>query len=123
MSNEVVSVYSPTRNSIYECSFDNGDSVKMTPDHPVYVIDKGWSSIDIESSKEIYELSNIEQLEVGDIVLGINENSLIIDIKRIEGLNTKTHTFTVDNKNAENYFANGILAHNMPANTQLICVV
>ena len=123
VSNEVVSVYSPTRNSIYECSFDNGDSVKMTPDHPVYVIDKGWSSIDIESSKEIYELSNIEQLEVGDIVLGINENSLIIDIKRIEGLNTKTHTFTVDNKNAENYFANGILAHNMPANTQLICVV
>lgn len=111
-TNEVIETVSPVRTSIYECTLSNGDSIKMTPDHPVYSVANGWTAIDPEKAIEVYNIP-VEALEVGDILLGNNGNLEVTGIKRIEGLESTTHTLSLKDKSQPSYFANGILAHNI----------
>jgi intein/homing endonuclease len=91
--------------------FDNGVMIKMTDYHPLYT-KEGWSSI---SDK------NYRQLKIGDEVKTVDGWSKVTRIILYQ--NSKfmtTYTLAIrdygedpDNDDNDNFYANGMLAHNV----------
>ena len=96
---------------IVEYELENGEFLKCTIDHPVYVEDKGWSSFDNNLSNKLYTIeSKIGKIEIGDCLKLLKGSSKIVNINMIE---ETTLVYNLqDIKNNHNFFANGILAHN-----------
>ena len=91
--------------------FDDGNILEMTDYHPLYTIN-GWSSL---TDKKY------NQLKIGDLVKTQNGWSEIIDIIQYtlkEPITTYTldvrdnDEMLVDNEINDNFYANGIVAHN-----------
>jgi intein/homing endonuclease len=91
--------------------FENGESVKCTIDHPLYVIDKGWSSFSDELSNTLYSLENkVAKIEIGDVVKLYDENTKIISI---DVIHEDVLVYNLqDIENNHNFFANNVLVHN-----------
>ena len=92
-------------------TLDSGTRIKMTLDHPIYVVDKGWCAIDIE--KPIYGVS-VKNLCVGDTLVcypnKILSNARIVSIEII----TCSEVFyCLSTLNTHTFFANGIVAHDI----------
>lgn len=109
--NVVNAIFSKKINHIVEYQFDNGDSLKCTLDHPIFVENKGWCSFSDELSNVLYELEQpVKKIEVGDIV------KLLEGSTQITNINTSEDDVTVYNlqdiENNHNFFANNILVHN-----------
>ena len=110
-SNVVNAVYSKKADEIVEYELENGEFLKCTIDHPIYVEDKGWSSFDNNLSNNLYSLeTKINKIEIGDTL------KLLIGNTKIMNINVVKETTIVYNlqeiKNNHNFFANGVLAHN-----------
>jgi hypothetical protein len=110
-SNVVNAVYSKKADEIVEYELENGEFLKCTIDHPIYVEDKGWSSFDNNLSNKLYSLeTKINKIEIGDTL------KLLIGNTKIMNINVVKETTIVYNlqeiKNNHNFFANGVLAHN-----------
>lgn len=110
-NNMVNSVFSKTVNNIVEYKFNNGETLKCTFDHPIYVESKGWSSFDNELSNKSYSLEkNVNKIEINDSVKLFNGLLTIVDIvvhnEEIIVYNLQ------DIEGNHNYFANNILVHN-----------
>jgi len=83
--------------SIIEITFDNGNIIQTTEEHPFYVKDKG--------------LVNASELKPLDICKTINEDlSTITTVNKIKG-DYKVYNL-IDVSPNSNYYANGILVHN-----------
>jgi len=83
--------------SLIEITFDNGNIIQTTEEHPFYVKDKG--------------LVNASELKPLDICKTINEDlSTITTVNKIKG-DYKVYNIIDVNPNS-NYYANGILVHN-----------
>ena len=110
-ANTVNAVYSKKVDRIVEYELENGEFLKCTIDHPVYVEDKGWSSFDNNLSNKLYTIeSKIGKIEIGDCLKLLKGSSKIVNINMIE---ETTLVYNLqDIKNNHNFFANGILAHN-----------
>jgi len=95
-------------NKICKISFNDNSILEMTLDHPIWVIGKGWASI---SQNERYNLIT-EKLNIGDKCLSLNsENMTIKTVKNIEIIYGEFTMYNISGGNHNNYFANGILAH------------
>jgi hypothetical protein len=98
--------------NLVRLSFEGGVEIVSTDDHPFWVINKGWSSLNPKKTKHYSNVGKIEHIEAGDEFLCMSKDGKLIEVKltRIEKLNDtmETHTITaLDNNN--NFFANGLL--------------
>ncbi len=109
--NVVNAVLSKSVNKIVEYKLDNGEILKCTVDHPIFVEGKGWSSFNSDLSNEMYSLQTaVKQIEIGDKVKLLNGDSQIVDIIKH---NEETIVYNLqDIENNHNFFANNILVHN-----------
>jgi intein/homing endonuclease len=108
---KVLNVYSKVVDKIVSIELENGETVKCTLDHPLYINGKGWSSFDNEESNSKYSLEKaVEKIEVGDLVKLQNGETKILKMEVIEG-EVKVYNL-VDIEKNHNFFANNILVHN-----------
>ena len=111
VSNMVKNVFSKKVNSIVEYTFENGDTLKSTIDHPIYIEDKGWSSFSDESSNKMYSIEGkVKKIELNDVVKLHNGGSKIVEMKLIEGEVVVYNLQDIENNH--NFFANNVLVHN-----------
>lgn len=89
----------------------NGIEIGMRAYHPLLTTE-GWKSLRPTLAETIRDLNTeVSQLNVGDFLIGTNENPTIIKIiNRDTPVNHNTYNFTVEKNH--NYIANGIVAHN-----------
>ena len=112
---KIKKVSSPVHDELVKLEFDEVD-ITLTPSHPVFIKDKGWSSVSPEDSinKFDYGLDECAQLEVGDITLQYKDNEIVelelLEINEIE--ENETVTYTISGETIHNFFANSILVHN-----------
>ncbi len=98
------------KSNIIKINLSNGRSVSSTDEHPYYVLGKGWSAYNVGSCK-VYNLLFVEQLSVGDILLGVDGEEIeVLSIDYVETSEVNVYTFEVFGNH--NYFANGVLVHN-----------
>jgi intein/homing endonuclease len=109
--NVVNAVYSKNVSDIVKYKFDNGETLKCTLDHPIYVEGKGWTSFDHQLSNELYSLEEqVTQIEVGDIVKLITGTAQIVEINAFSE-DVKVYNLQ-DIEGNHNFFANNVLVHN-----------
>jgi uncharacterized membrane protein YgcG len=106
----VLKVESPIRDHIYKLTFGDNNTVELTKEHPLYTLN-GWESISPESTKEENPNLAVGVLKVGDQVLEANgQYGTIISMEYIPGTIQTYNLKSVTGYN--DFFANGILAHN-----------
>jgi intein/homing endonuclease len=109
--NKVNAVYSKEVNQIVEYKFDNGETLKCTIDHPIYIDGKGWSSYDETVSNKMYSLEQkVSTIQIGDVVKLHNGTASIIEMNLIDE-NTIVYNLQ-DIEGNHNFFANNVLVHN-----------
>lgn len=90
--------------------FENGVELTGTPDHPLYVIGKGYSSYYPKQTKDDSGL-DVEQILIGDEVLHIDGYGVTItDIIENEETSTVYNLNNVEKNH--NFFAENLLVHN-----------
>jgi intein/homing endonuclease len=111
VSNIVNNVFSKQVNTIVKYVFENGESVKCTIDHPLYVVNKGWSSFSEELSNKLYSIEDsVKKIELFDVVKLYNGDTKIIEIELIHE-DVMVYNLQ-DIENNHNFFANNVLVHN-----------
>jgi intein/homing endonuclease len=111
ISSKVLNLFSKKVDNVVQYEFSNGIKLKATLDHPIYVIDKGWSAYSDELSNNLYKLENpIQKIELNDIVKFNNEESELINVSMLNEENVVYNLSEIDI--FHNYFANGVLVHN-----------
>ena len=112
ISDTVVSLVKSSRGDIITYTLEDGTTIEATPDHPIYVSDKGWSSANPEYTKMAYEM-DVKKIEVGDRLL--HNTGTTIQVTKITQRDTEpTSVYTFGTETVHNYYANGFLSHNMP---------
>ena len=111
VSNIVNNVFSKQVNTIVKYVFENGESVTCTIDHPLYVVNKGWSSFSDELSNKLYSLEDtVKKIELNDIVKLYDGDTKIVEM---ELLHEDVVVYNLqDIENNHNFFANNVLVHN-----------
>ena len=109
--NVVNAVLSKNVSNVVKYKFDNGETLKCTPDHPIYVEDKGWTSFNHELSNELYSLEEqVKQIQVGDRVKLITGTTQIVEIN---AFSEEVAVYNLqDIEGNHNFFANNVLVHN-----------
>ena len=116
---KVLKVFSRKVDKVVEYEFLNGVKLKATLDHPIYVVDKGWSSYSYELSNNLYKLeSPIQKIELNDIVKFNNQESELVNITLLDEENVVYNLSEIDT--FHNYFVNGVLAHNRGTTTTTV---
>ncbi|MCW3788353.1 hypothetical protein OM075_17930 [Marinilabiliaceae bacterium AAT] len=99
--------------NLVQISFSNKLVNTNTQDHPYYVKNKGWCSVDPLQSEKRYRLPTTK-LEIGDKCLVYQKGKLkkvkVTSVVQQEG-SVKTYNLTLL-KFGNSYFANGILVNN-----------
>lgn len=110
-SNIVNAVYSKLVEETVEYTLDNGDKVRCTLDHPLYVEGKGWSSFNDELSNKLYSIeTKVNKIGVGDELKLVGSTSKVVSITQI---NESVIVYNLqDVQNNHNFFANNVLVHN-----------
>lgn len=111
VENKVNAVLSKTVEGTVEYKFDNGETVRCTFDHPIYIVGKGWTSFNSALSNEAYSLEQeVKQVEIGDTVkLHHGETK----IAAITVYDEKVTVYNLqDIEGNHNFFANNVLVHN-----------
>ena len=109
--NIVNAVLSKKVNEIVEYKFDNGEVLKCTFDHPIFIEDKGWASFNSDLSNQMYSLeTSVQQIIIGDSVKLLNGLTKIVNITTH---NEETIVYNLqDIEGNHNFFANNVLVHN-----------
>jgi len=111
ISSNVLDIFSKKVDKVVKYEFENGKELIATVDHPIYVIDKGWSSYSETLSNTLYSLETpVKEIKIGDVVKLYNDNQVLINVKILEGEYTVYNLSKVETY--RNYYANDILVHN-----------
>lgn len=81
----------------------------MTPGHPILSIE-GWKSRDIENSREEH-MTEATLLNIGDVIIGANNNKIVIDIKEYDNTNNII-VYNATTEDDHTFIANDIIVHN-----------
>jgi hypothetical protein len=110
-SSNVLNIFSKKVDKVVKYKFESGKELTATMDHPIYVIDKGWSSYSDELSNTLYSLETpVKKIEIGDVIKLHNETQLLTNTEILEGEYTVYNLSEVENQH--NYYANDVLVHN-----------
>jgi len=107
---KVVQTMETGNKEVVKYTLENGETLTGTSDHPIYVVGKGYSSLEPEISLKD---SNIEasQIEVGDKLL--HSDGYEVPITSIERLDDLVTVYNLSNvEDNHNFYANGFLVHN-----------
>ena len=109
---EVLEFVSLSKQMLVEITLENGSSNTSTPDHPYYVLDKGWCSYKPSLTRKNYKVKTLK-LEVGDKIMVSNNKKGYSKITSLTPINNfqKVYNLKRVSKN-HNYFANDMLVHN-----------
>lgn len=90
--------------AMYELTFDNGNSLRTSEDHPLYVVGKGYASV--APAPDYKDLGLPNRLEVGDQV--VNELGVPTSIVAIKPIEYPGTVYTFGNSR---FYANGVLVY------------
>ena len=108
----VLELESPIRYHLYTLIFENGDTLRLTSEHPLYARGKGWASMDPEATYEENGQAVLE-LGVGDEILTISGDWLRIADVTYQDIPEGVRTYNLKAiEGHSNFFAGGFLAHN-----------
>ena len=107
----VFDLESPIREGYYNLSFDGGE-LKVTNEHPIYIKNKGWCSIEPEKTKKYHpHLVNVKQIEVGDLLYTSDKQWK--NITSFDYVEEQVQTYNISSvEKNHTFFANGVLVHN-----------
>lgn len=101
------------RDHHYRLTFHDGSNLYVSNDHPLFTADGRWVSMDPATSMQVYGIKyhmDIQQLILGDSLMGFQANKRVIGISRIQEM---LPMYTFDVRDPYNtYFAGGVLVHN-----------
>ena len=104
----VLELSSPFRDHYYIMSFESGESLNLTGDHPVRIIKSGtevWGAINPAASS----VTNI-LIEPGDVAVALGGYRRITTIRKVPG---RIKTYNLSNvKDTHTFFAEGVVVHN-----------
>jgi intein/homing endonuclease len=110
-SSNVLNIFSKKVDKVVKYKFESGKELIGTMDHPIYVIDKGWSSYSDELSNTLYSLETpVKKIEIGDVIKLHNETQVLTNTEILEGEYTVYNLSEI--KTYHNYYANDVLVHN-----------
>jgi hypothetical protein len=93
--------------------FDNDEPLRITPDHPVFSLEKGWVASDPAAANEYQHFQNVQLLEPGEALCFWNASAQTLQIrtlKKIAPLQKPTTTFAISGlPSGWGFFANGLL--------------
>ena len=88
----------------------NGTRIGMRAYHPLLTTE-GWKSLRPGMAETMLDVGKVPMLEVGDTLVGIDENSTIVSIEQRPEVEDYT-TYNLSVENTHNYIVEGIVAHN-----------
>jgi hypothetical protein len=112
----VKSLIQPSASKFILLDFTDGTGIQCTPEHPFWIIDKGWSSFDPTSSMELHDLE-VAQLTEGDIALNEFEEQIVIEGITEISYKKPVKVYNLEIEDNHTYYANGILVHNKIASS------
>lgn len=87
--------------------FASGLTITATQDHPFFIQDKGWSSLQPNNSSQYKGFDNIQKINIGDLFLTTDGTDQLIAIDFLEG---NQDTYTVSKlSSGNNFIANGFI--------------
>ena len=90
------------------CEIDLGiQKIRCTPNHPFWVPDQGWKAV------RPHPDSNLKPLEVEDHVLSANLERLEVKSIKVIVLKKVVEVYNIHVNSLNNFFASGVLVHNM----------
>jgi len=108
---EVLEITTPVVDTIAVYTIGN-IVLECTPDHPVYIDNKGWCSLDPHATKQNHNL-DVSVITVNDCVVLEDIDTSTNIIQHIEIKQQETQTYNLSSvKDYHTYFANGVLVHN-----------
>jgi hypothetical protein len=112
VTSKIVGIIKVNHSNLVRLSFEEGVEIIATDDHPFWIINKGWSSLNPKKSKQYSNMEKIGHIELGDEFQYISTDGKVMTAKltMIDKLNDTMETYTIsalDNNN--NFFANGLL--------------
>ena len=110
--NTVEHIHIRSLRNLYEYTLDDGTVIVTTDDHPLYIVNKGWASMNPDLSVRGYKslIGRINKIEIGDDVFCLNKQAKIVSIE-VKHYPNKVYTFNNKNKSSPTYYANGVLAY------------
>ena len=103
-------MHSPIHDNIVEYVFENGEKLKGTDDHPIWIKEKGWCSSNTKKTLSDYNIE-VNEIELGDEFL--NDEFSYNKLVEIRYTNEKLQTYNIEKlSNSKTYFAGKVLAHN-----------
>ena len=105
-SSEILELASPYHSHFVELYFSDGSKVTATEDHPFMITRGKWKSFNPQKTMTDYKFEEVGQLDVGDVILGL-ENKEIIGLRRTYEPQ-RTYTIVRLSKN-NNFIANGVV--------------
>ena len=107
---KVVSILSKKDVEVVTYTLSNETSITATLDHPIFVEDKGYSSLDPDLTLSDSNLK-VAKIEVGDVLKSSSGESITISAIEVQKENTTVYNLNAVEPNS-NYYANGVLVHN-----------
>jgi len=111
--NTVCDIHVRGLRNLYEYTLDNGKTLIATDDHPLYVVNKGWASMNPGLSVQGYKslTGRIKEIEIGDdLFCAGNTQAKIVNIQ-VKTYSGKVYTFNNINKSSPTYYANDVLTY------------
>ena len=106
----VEKIHSPIHDNIVEYVFENGEKLKGTDDHPIWIKEKGWCSSNTKKTLSDYDIE-VNEIELGDEFL--NDEFSYNKLVEIRYTNEELQTYNIEKlSNSETYFAGKVLVHN-----------
>ena len=94
-------------------TFENGDTLVSTQDHPFMLDKKGWSSLVPQKTQQYKSFKHVQKVEAGDLfyMIGSNDKWTTNKLLKIESLPGGQETYTVSKLHTgNNFIVNGLLA-------------
>ena len=88
----------------------NGVRLGMRAYHPLLTTE-GWKSLRPDQAETINEIGEVEELKVGDTIIGYEENVTIVSVEQRPEVENY-YTYTLNIEGYHNYIVEGIVAHN-----------
>lgn len=111
-TNEVSQIITRVNRVMFEYVLQNGIRIKASDDHPLFVLGKGFSSMNPALTMEGYKsLTDVAMIAAGDSLVDKNGNA--IQINQIVPIDYPHIVYTINNryKSSPTFFANGVLTY------------
>ncbi len=101
------------RTQLYKLIFDDGESLTLTNDHPIYIVRNNeslWASLEPEETRKIDPELSVTKLSLGDKVL--SEGGTLLQLVNIEEVPVPQTVYSIGVTETNTYYASGVLVHN-----------